>query len=135
MRLACGHPGAAPRSSDVKPRVLTILRLHPVARGQDAGHVLPFGFTSKVQCNKLCSQGSLATFPHFLCRRWSGVIYHVSPRRFLGNRCGLEFDKSVTSTRPCSLFGILTLETAGQLNKQPTPSVLVLTEVETPETS
>lgn len=49
VRLVCGGTGTAPGSSDSKPHALTSMRHLPVARGQDSGHVLPFGFTNKVQ--------------------------------------------------------------------------------------
>lgn len=76
-----------------------------------------------------------AAFLYFICCHWSSAIYHISPWRFLGNRCGLEFDKNVTSTHPFTLCGILTLEMQGQLGKQPTPSVLVLKFLEAPGTA
>lgn len=49
VRLVRGGTGTAPGSSDSKPHALTSMRHRPVARGQDSGHALPFGFTSKVQ--------------------------------------------------------------------------------------
>lgn len=73
-----------------------------------------------------------AAFLCSICCHWSSAIYRIPPWRVLGNRCGLEFDKNVTSTHPFTLCGILTLEMQGQLGKQPTSSVPVLKFLKAP---
>jgi hypothetical protein len=83
-------------------------------------------FVGKVHHNKLSSQESLGYFPLFyLLSLEFCCLSHLS-QKALGNRCGLEFDKNATSTHPFNLFGVLTLELEGQLNKHPTPSMLIL---------
>lgn len=132
-QLVCGGTRASTRSHDSEPHALTIMQHY--AKTTTPGTFCRLHSPVKFIATYFASRSPWATFPHFICCHWSVVIYHISPRRFLGNRCGLEFDKSVTSTHPFNLFGILTLETEGQLSKQPTPSMLVLTELEAPETS
>lgn len=101
--------------------------------GPACRHISLLKFANKVHPNKLHSQKvpGLLFFTLSSCHL-STAAYHSSPRRFLSNRCGWEFDKEVTSTHPFNPLENLPMERGGQLSKQPTPSLLASAEVASP---
>lgn len=129
MQLICGGTWTGTSSPNSKVCALSMMPSCPMVKGK-----VPGTFHHLESPVKFISTNSPAGNPwapslRFICCHQSRCCLPIFPRRFLGNRCGWEFDKPVTSTQPFSLFGILTLEMEGQLNKQPVPSMLVLTQV------